>query len=313
MYRALSVIYVQYFSICCPVTLQWNLWIKDTFGTSHFREVVLIWRWFCTGYACIQEYFQLVLCWEACCLVCQRFFFVAPCAGGGWLFPHPFDPACYVALSSKWVGLAGITWLFLFIQISGWGWLAAQQWQQVSLSPPRGGLPSPLQLGGKCSWGEAELETTVRTRVHCCLLCTTLSYILRPGGKGRWREHHGPPGIYIGACASSGQCLYCFGGLAVSAWHNSLHQLDTSSATLKWTQLTTPDSSSGPMKKIACGMVSYYSCLVLFGGYGYPCGPTQPGAEFIRNAEMTDGRGWSNELHVFDLTEGEAVCITASV
>ena len=132
-----------------------------------------------------------------------------------------------------------------------------------------------------------------------------------------WRERAvegaPPPGICHGACASSGQCLYCFGGVDGSAYYNSLHQLDTSSATLKWTQPTTPDSSSGPMKKIACGMVSYYSCLVLFGGYGFPCGPTQPGAEFIRSTKVTDGRGWSNELHVFDLTEGEAVCITASV
>ena len=132
-----------------------------------------------------------------------------------------------------------------------------------------------------------------------------------------WRERAvegaPPPGIYGGACASSGRCLYCFGGFDASAYHNSLHQLDTSSATLKWTQLTTPDPSSGPTKKTGCGMVAYGSRLVLFGGYGSPCGPTQPGAEFIRNSNKTDGRGWSNELHVFDVTEGETVCITASV
>ena len=129
-----------------------------------------------------------------------------------------------------------------------------------------------------------------------------------------WRERAvegAPPrGIYIGACASSGQCLYCFGGFDGYTRHNSLHQLDTSSATLKWTQLTTPNSSSaaGPMKKTGCGMVTYGSCLVLCGGIGFPLGATQPGAEFIRNPVKTDGRGWSNELHVFDVTEGEAVC-----
>ena len=72
-----------------------------------------------------------------------------------------------------------------------------------------------------------------------------------------WRERpvegSPPPGIYVGASASSGQCLYIFGGSDGPAWHNSLHQLDTSSATLNWTQLSTPDSSSGPMK--------WYDCL----------------------------------------------------
>ena len=125
-----------------------------------------------------------------------------------------------------------------------------------------------------------------------------------------WRERPvegaPPPGIYLGACASSGQCLYCFGGLDGSTDHNSLHQLDTSSAVLGWTQLTTPDPNSGPMRKVGCGMVAYRNRLVLFGGYGLPCGPTQPGAEFVKNDRYTDGRGWTNELHVFNVTEGEA-------
>ena len=126
-----------------------------------------------------------------------------------------------------------------------------------------------------------------------------------------WRERpvegapHVHPGMYLGASASSGQCLYTFGGKDGPAYHNSLHQLDTSSATLNWTQLSAPDSSSGPMKKGDCGMVAYGSCLVVFGGYGSPCGPTQPGAEFLKNNADPDGGGWSNELHVFDVMEGE--------
>ena len=125
-----------------------------------------------------------------------------------------------------------------------------------------------------------------------------------------WRERPvegaPPPGIYGGASASLGQFFYIFGGIDGSDLFNSLHQLDTSSATLKWTQLTTPDSSSGPMKKTSCGMISCGSHLVLFGGYGLPCGPTQPGAEFAKDARYADGRGWSNELHIFfDVTEGK--------
>ena len=36
-----------------------------------------------------------------------------------------------------------------------------------------------------------------------------------------------------------------------------------------------------------------------------PSGPTQPGAEFIKDSRFTDGRGWTNELHVFDVQKGE--------
>ena len=56
-------------------------------------------------------------------------------------------------------------------------------------------------------------------------------------------------------------------------------------------------------------MVAYGNKLVLFGGYGIPSGPTQPGAEFVKNTSFTDGRGWTNELHSFDLKTGVCVCV----
>ena len=59
------------------------------------------------------------------------------------------------------------------------------------------------------------------------------------------------------------------------------------------------------MRKSGCGMVSYLDKLILFGGYGIPSGPTQPGAQFIKNSKYTDGRGWTNELHMFDVQKGE--------
>ena len=52
-------------------------------------------------------------------------------------------------------------------------------------------------------------------------------------------------------------------------------------------------------------MIAYDKKLVLFGGYGIPSGPTQPGAQFVKNTQYTSGSGWTNELHVFDLEEGE--------
>ena len=112
-----------------------------------------------------------------------------------------------------------------------------------------------------------------------------------------------PPGLYSGACASAGHHLYVYGGSGGSNRHGSLHQLDTKSWT--WKQLSSAGLS--PMKKIACGMVTYGSKLVLFGGYGTSSGPTQPGAEFVKSSKWANG--WTNdhELHTFDLKEGEGV------
>ena len=107
-----------------------------------------------------------------------------------------------------------------------------------------------------------------------------------------------PPGLNFGACASAGHHVYQYGGTDGSRQQSSLHQLDTRSWT--WKQL----SSAGPIRKIGSGLVARDAKLVLFGGFGYQSGPTQPGAEFI---ESTGGGGWTNEVHTFDLKEGEGV------
>ena len=107
-----------------------------------------------------------------------------------------------------------------------------------------------------------------------------------------------PTGLCAGACASAGHYVYMYGGHDGKFAQNSLHQLDTRSWT--WKQL----SSAGPMRKAACRMVEHDGKLVLFGGYGYLSGPAQSGAEFIMSS-ITSGNGWTNEVHTFDLKEGE--------
>ena len=118
-----------------------------------------------------------------------------------------------------------------------------------------------------------------------------------------WEEHPTtgvpPPGLYLGACTS----LYWFGGHDGSSRCNSLHRLDTT--TLEWSELQPLNQTDGPMRKNGCGMVSFLQDkLAVFGGYGIPTGPTQPGAMFTKDTHSTDGSGWSNELHVFNITEG---------
>ena len=105
-----------------------------------------------------------------------------------------------------------------------------------------------------------------------------------------------PPGLYWGACASSGQYIYTYGGSDGSSLQGTLNQLDTK--TYKW-KLLSPHTNGGPMKKSGCKMVFYQTKLVLFGGYigDSPTGHAQPGASYKDRK--------TNELHVFDLKEGE--------
>ena len=124
-----------------------------------------------------------------------------------------------------------------------------------------------------------------------------------------WRhvttKGHPPPLLYNGACASFGHHLYIHGGLDRSSYHNSLYQLDT--RTLTWTDLSSSDILGGPpRKKTGCKIVCYGQKLVLFGGRCDTTGPTQPGAGYVSDEF---GLMYTNELHTFDLNEGEGVLI----
>ena len=107
-----------------------------------------------------------------------------------------------------------------------------------------------------------------------------------------------PPGVYDGACAAMGDSMYVCCGWDGSN-HSGLHEFDT--ATLQWKDRT---ATEGPMRKYGCRMISYEGDkLALFGGFGYPTGPIQPGSKFIKNTRYT-GYGWTNEFHLFNTREG---------
>jgi len=112
-----------------------------------------------------------------------------------------------------------------------------------------------------------------------------------------------PSGLADGACLSLGDQLYSFGGWDGASFYNTLHMLDPTS--LEWKQLRVLNQADGPMKKFVCGMVPYgQDQLSLFGGYGIPTSLAHPGATFTNDTSFTDGRGWSNELHIFNINEG---------
>ena len=110
-----------------------------------------------------------------------------------------------------------------------------------------------------------------------------------------------PPALFYGVCTSLLNSLYWFGGWDSESDYSCIHRLDTT--ILEWRKVQPLNPAEGPMReKFGCGMVSFFQDkLATFGGYGTPTGPIQPGATFIKDPFDT-GIGWSNELHVFDIT-----------
>ena len=115
------------------------------------------------------------------------------------------------------------------------------------------------------------------------------------------------PGLSQAACTSFGNRLFIYGGYCDATYSNfsgSLSCLDLT--TLTWSQLSLAGGTAGgPMRKAGCGIVHFHhDKLAVIGGYGIPTGPTQPGSSFIRSTRYTDGRGWTNEIHVFNISQG---------
>ncbi len=111
-----------------------------------------------------------------------------------------------------------------------------------------------------------------------------------------------PPGIYNCATAYSDHILYFFGGHDGTLYSASLHQLDTRSMT--WTQLSS-QHDRGPTRKSGCQMIYYNYSLIVIGGYGIPSGELQPGSQFTEDKRFQDGRGWTNEIHMYNISQGK--------
>ena len=117
------------------------------------------------------------------------------------------------------------------------------------------------------------------------------------------------PGTYGAASTSINDDLYTFGGSDGRNLFNCLHKLDTK--TWHWCQLSPQNAEGAPMPEATCGMISIEDSLVVFGGYRRPRGPAEPGS-FMKSTRYTDGRGWTNELHIYHLKEGVRVVTVCS-
>lgn len=118
-------------------------------------------------------------------------------------------------------------------------------------------------------------------------------------------EHPQRPERCAYTCTEDGSKLYVFGGYHEGTFSNSLYCLALD--TMSWEEISCCDPECFPGKKAAAGMVIWNNdTLVLFGGYGLPPikGVAQDTA-YLRNAKSHDGPGWTNELHLFKLSERE--------
>ncbi|CAI8040316.1 Kelch domain-containing protein 2, partial [Geodia barretti] len=113
------------------------------------------------------------------------------------------------------------------------------------------------------------------------------------------------PGTCAAASASLCDDLYSFGGFDGRQHFNTLHRLD--SKTWCWSQMSPQNADGAPMPKTFCAMIAFRNSLVVFGGHGVPRGPTEP-QSFIQTTTFTDGEGWTNELHMYNLSEGVWSC-----
>ena len=112
------------------------------------------------------------------------------------------------------------------------------------------------------------------------------------------------PGLKYAACTSHEEFVYMYGGMGTEV-EGALSCLNFGVKTPTWSQLCPAETVGGPMRKDSCSMVHFHDDkLAVIGGYGYPNGPIQSGSVFIRSTTATDGSGWTNEIHIFDLSQG---------
>ena len=112
-----------------------------------------------------------------------------------------------------------------------------------------------------------------------------------------------PPGLYDGGCTVIDNSLYYFGGSDGYSCYNSLHCIN--SITAEWKELSSLNPGNQPVPKTGFGIVTYTetASVAIFAGVCVTHQPTQAGARFIESTKYT-GFGWTNEFHLFNLTNG---------
>ena len=121
-----------------------------------------------------------------------------------------------------------------------------------------------------------------------------------------------PPGRFSAASASLNDSLFSFGGCIYSwpspnfttQYFNALYRLDT--RTWRWSEASPQNARGAPMPKCNSGMVALRNNLLVFGGYGIPVSSfPESKSHFVKASIPNDGRGWTNEFHIYNISEGK--------
>ncbi len=114
----------------------------------------------------------------------------------------------------------------------------------------------------------------------------------------------GPESLWSYACAIIGTMLYSYGGYNGSSFSSALCQLDATTA--HWTTLQSASPTEGPIAKANAAMIAIDSeRLCVMGGVGVPSGTRRAaGSKFVPNLFATDGRGFTNEMHLYNIKQG---------
>ena len=128
--------------------------------------------------------------------------------------------------------------------------------------------------------------------------CNTETWTIKPTTGPAHR------GLWIGCSVIVGRYFYTFGGVDEFTDYNDMSKLDLD--TLQWSNVQT--TGSHPIKKFGYGLVRMDErTLCCIGGYGID--PTQPGSTFTRDNRFSDGSGWTNEIHLFDVQDGRIMFV----
>ncbi len=127
----------------------------------------------------------------------------------------------------------------------------------------------------------------------------------------QWRDvatrGRNPRAFYGIAITSIGAKLYMYGGLGGGTFTDELYEINTVS--MECNKLMAHNPNDGPIRNAYCGLTYLRGdVLCMFAGYGIPRdGPRQDGSIFIPHTSSDDGRGYTNEIHCYNVQTG--MCI----
>ncbi len=109
-----------------------------------------------------------------------------------------------------------------------------------------------------------------------------------------------PPSLWGFACVAIGHRIYYFGGSDGTLYSNALHEFDSIAS--HWRALDSANPDAAPMAKRDSAIIAVDDeTLCTLGGFGMPNGRPPAGFRFVRSSARSDGRGHTNEIHLYSL------------